>query len=107
VNHDSEVIWRNRGMIHEYSSILVGAKGKYNKLSGCPLSHLDSRLASPDNMATIFAMGVCILLRVYQIKSLDKPSFVTSIVRVFYFIHSFMFTTCFGPDQRPFSGDII
>jgi hypothetical protein len=27
-------------------------------------------------------MGVCILLRVYQIKLLDKPLFATSIVRV-------------------------
>jgi hypothetical protein len=43
-------------------------------------------------------MGVCILLCVYQIKSLDKPSFATSIVRVFYFMQSFMFTTCFGPE---------
>jgi hypothetical protein len=48
-------------------------------------------------------MGVCILLRVYQIKSLDKPSFATSIARVLYFMRSFMFTTCFGPDQRPSS----
>jgi hypothetical protein len=52
-------------------------------------------------------MGICILLRVYQIKSLDKPSFATSIVRVFYFMHFFMLTTCFGPDQRPSSSDII
>jgi hypothetical protein len=41
-------------------------------------------------------MGVSILLRVYQIKSLDKPSFATSIVRVFYFVHYFMLTTCFS-----------
>jgi hypothetical protein len=55
----------------------------------------------------MLTMGVCILLSVYQIKSLDKPSFTTSIVRVLYFMHSFMFTTCFGPDQRPSPGDII
>jgi hypothetical protein len=32
----------------------------------------------------IFTTGVRILSRVYQIKSLDKPSFATSIVRVLF-----------------------
>jgi hypothetical protein len=32
----------------------------------------------------LLPMGVCILLRVYQIKSLDKASFATSIVRILF-----------------------
>jgi hypothetical protein len=52
------------------------------------------------NINSYVTMGVCILLRVYQIKLLDRPSFATSIVCFFYFMHPFMFTTCFGPDHK-------
>jgi hypothetical protein len=83
-----------------------------NRMSLCPsLLWLIPNLAliiqwlSRNNI--IFTMMICILLRVYQIKSLDKPLFATSIARVFYFMYSFMFTTCFGPDESPSSGDII
>jgi hypothetical protein len=34
-------------------NILVGAEGKHNKLSGCPVCYLDSRPASPENKATV------------------------------------------------------
>jgi hypothetical protein len=60
---------------------------------------LDTKLFSSVNMnitfndvLKMFTVGVCILLRVYQIKSLDKPSFATSIVRIlFYALFMFMF----------------
>jgi hypothetical protein len=51
---------------------------------------------------TVFTMGVCILLRMYQLSS-KTPSFATSISACF--ISCTLFTTCFGPDQRPSSCD--
>jgi hypothetical protein len=51
-----------------------------------------------------FKLGVCILLRMYQL-NIKTPTFATNISACFYFMT--FFTTCFGPDQWPSSGDIV